>query len=202
MLVAFRGGRVVLSALREPRELRVPPSYLVLAASLVGASAIHAAVIPSHLEEWWAAGAFFLVLATAELAAANAVVAPRAGARAPALLAAITVSIVPLAVWWVSRTVGLPFGPEAGEPEPIGVADAMACVLELVGLAIALGLVLGLVLGRRAATRRRWTPYRLAIDLAVVVAVATIGVGASGIPGFDSVTGDEHSHDPAEAAVP
>jgi len=196
LLVAFRGGRVVPAAAREPREIRALPLPLVLAATLVGASAIHAAVIPAHLEEWWAAGAFFLVLTMAELAAANAVLVPRDGVRVPALLAAIAVSVVPLAVWLVSRTVGLPFGPEVGEPEPVGVADVMACVLELVGLAIALALVLG-----RAAARRRWTPYRLAIGLAAVVAVATIGVGASGIPGFDSVTGGEHGHDVAEAAT-
>ena len=195
LLVAFRGGRVVLAAPRAPREPRVRPLPLVLAASLVGASAIHAAVLPAHLEEWWAAGAFFLVLTMAELAAANAVLVPRDGVRMPALLAATAVSVVPLAVWLVSRTVGLPFGPEVGDPESIGVADVMACALELLGLAIALGLVLG-----RAATRRRWTPYRLAIGLAVVVAVATIGVGASGIPGFDSVTGGEHGHETSEAA--
>jgi hypothetical protein len=96
----------------------------------------------------------------------------------------------------VSRTAGLPFGPEVGEPEAIGVADVMACALEALGLLIALGLVLG-----RAATRRQWTPYRLAIGLAVVVAMTILGVGASGIPGFDSVTGGEHGHDASEAAT-
>ena len=193
LLVAFRGGRLVLTGPREPRELRTPPLRLVLAASLVGAAAIHAAVLPAHLEEWWAAGAFFLVLTVAELAAGVAAVTARRRLLTPSLLTALVVSIVPLVVWWVSRTSGLPFGPEAGEPEPIGVADVMACLLEQVALAAALGLLLA-----RREQPRRWTPYRLAIGLVAVVAVTAIGVGASGIPGFDSLTGGGHSHDVGE----
>ena len=41
--------------------LRTPPMSWWAALS-VGAAAIHFAVIPDHLEEWWAFGLFFAVL--------------------------------------------------------------------------------------------------------------------------------------------
>ena len=88
-------------------------------------------MIPEHLDEWLAAGVFFVALTLAEVAAAAAVLAWDRAWRLPALVAAVVVSAGPLLVWLVSRTVGLPFGPEAFEPEAVGVADVLSCVLEL-----------------------------------------------------------------------
>src|SRR6185312_16857734 len=107
---------------------------LVLAAGLVGSAAIHAAVIPEHLGEWAAAGVFFIVLTGAELAVAALLLAR---SQPIVLLAAAAVSIGPLAVWLYSRTLGLPFGPEAGVPETVGLADLAACALEVATLLIA-----------------------------------------------------------------
>ena len=190
LLVAFRGGRVVLAGSRAPRELALPPLRVFLAAALVGAAAIHAAVIPEHLREWWAAGVFFIVLTAVELLAAVVLLSRRRWLQVPSLLVTVAVSIGPLLVWWVSRTSGLPFGPESGEAEAVGVADVMACLLELVAFAVALGLVLA-----RDPEPARWTPYRTAIALASIVALTAIGLGGSGIAGFGSFTGgDGHSH--------
>jgi hypothetical protein len=41
-------------------------------------------------------------------------------------------SLAVVAVWVISRTVGLPVGPWAGRPEPFGIADITASVDELV----------------------------------------------------------------------
>jgi hypothetical protein len=42
------------------------------------------------------------------------------------------VSLAAIGLWALSRTVGLPFSPEVGEPEPVGRADLVAVGLEAV----------------------------------------------------------------------
>src|SRR5262249_2402142 len=131
MVYAARGGSLVLGSSRAPSRVRSTigaeaEPRLLLATALVGAGVIHAAVIPEHLDEWWAAGAFFVLLTIAEVGAAAAVLLRWRAARERTLYAVLTISLVPLLVWAVSRMVGLPFGPEAGEPESVGLADCMA----------------------------------------------------------------------------
>src|SRR6185312_8387396 len=142
---------------------------LFLAAGLLGSAAIHAAVVPEHLTEWAAAGVFFIVLTAAELA-----------------VGAPVVSIGPLAVWLYSRTLGLPFGPEPGVPEAVGLADVAACALEV------LTLVLAVVLLRARGWLRLRPPASAHIrGLAVVavIAVTAIGLGGSGLAWLDLVGG-------------
>src|SRR5262245_62159779 len=177
LIVAFRGGDIVLA--RPPRSGKAPrfeDARLVLAAGLVGAGVIHAAVIPEHLDEWLAAGIFFVVLALAEVGAAGAVLARSPAWRVPALLAAVVVAAGPLVVWTGSRTAGMPFGPEAGEPEGIGVADVLSCALELTTLTIALVLLL------RHRAARPWSRYAAAVGLTAVLAATAIGVGGADLP--------------------
>jgi hypothetical protein len=175
LVVAFRGGRLDVSSTRPagkaPRS-RVQSLRLLLAAGLVGSAVIHAAVVPQHLSEWGAAGVFFMVLAAAELAgAALLAVRPRPGV----LLVAVVVSIAPLALWLYSRTLGLPFGPGAGAPEPVGLADLAACALEAGTLIIAVILVRG-----SRWSRRPPAPAHLrALALVVVIAVTSIGLAGS-----------------------
>jgi plastocyanin len=97
-------------------------------AFLVGAALIHAVWMVIHLQEWAWAGNFFLLLALTESALALAlIVIP--GPRT--YVAAIVVSLGTVVVWAVSRTVGMPIGPEAGLPEPVGAPDLMATLFEL-----------------------------------------------------------------------
>jgi hypothetical protein len=99
----------------------------VVACTLLGAAVIHAAQAPSHLAEWWAAGVTFLALAAAQ--GLLGVAACRWWDRWVWLLVqAVTVAAIGL--WAVSRTSGLPVGPEAGEPEPVGRPDLAAVGLE------------------------------------------------------------------------
>ncbi len=117
----------------------------------VGAATIHFAVISQHLAEWWLEGVYFAVVAVLQLAWALAV------ALAPSvriyLTGAIGNALVAL-TWLVSRTTGIPFGPDAGEPEPVGVPDALASAFEL-GLVIA---ALALMLTARARREPRAFP--------------------------------------------
>ena len=47
-----------------------------------------------------------------------------------------------IAIWVVSRTVGLPFGPESGTPEPIEFIDALATTFQVLIVAGCLALLL------------------------------------------------------------
>src|SRR3954451_18280781 len=99
----------------------------VAAACLLGAEGIHTAVIAEHFTEWWAEGAFFLALSIVEGALAAALLLAT-GQRT--CQAAVLASIATIAVWAWSRTTGLPVGPDAGYPEPVGRADTIATLLE------------------------------------------------------------------------
>ena len=189
-LVAMAGGRLRVSSARggpvpggaAADGSRLADLPVLLAAGLVSSAAIHAAVVLPHLDEWPAAGLFFLVLTVAEVTVADRL----RGARPHlALVAAALVSAVPLVVWAVSRTAGLPFGPEAGTPEAIGLADVVACLLELGTLVVAL------VLLRRNAGQGRppVTPYVRGLALVAVLAVGALGLAGAVSPWLDGVDG-------------
>ena len=193
LVLALRGGVIRLARDPRPASPRAHDGLtLLLAAALLGSAVIHAAVVPAHLSEWSAAGTAFIVLALAEVAVAAALLTRGRVPRAPALVAAAVVSALPLVVWVMSLTSGLPFGPEALAQEWVGVAVVLAGGLELTTLSIAI-----LVLQRRGSVRT-WTPYGLAIGLCAVVAATLIGVGgASHLPGgigAFSALGEHQTH--------
>ena len=193
--VAALGGRLRIGTTRPTGPIRIDASTLLIA-GLVGTAVIHAAVVPEHLDEWSAAGSFFMLLTAAELAVAGWL---WLGAKVPALLAAAAVSAGPLLVWLWSRSSGLPFGPEPGTPEAIGMADVAACLLEV------LTLVLALVLLRRAVgvrptgeqRSRSARPNGARLALVAIVAVTAIGVAGTSLTWFGVlVEGSSHaSHD-------
>jgi hypothetical protein len=158
----------------------------VAAVALFGCAAIHIAVIPDHLSHWVVASAFFIALALAEVVG-GALLLGRPAQYV--LVAVIAASVIPPALWVWSRTSGLPFGPDAGVPEPVGLADVAAGVLELGTLVIA-GL---LILARRREpagsenrTGQERTPASAHLRaLAVVGAIAIGSLGVAGaIPGW------------------
>ncbi len=116
-------------------SITYPRPWKALAAfTLVGAAAIHVAVTPQHLHEWVAAGVFFIVLAAAEAAGAGIILSRRLGAKPVARGVVATLTAGTIALWIVSRTVGLPFGPEAGVPEAVGAWDVASTILEALTL--------------------------------------------------------------------
>lgn len=92
-----------------------------------GAGLIHFAVMPAHWLQWWAAGLLFAWVAVFQLMWAYlAWSRPRT-----ALLAAGIAANAGIASLWVaSATVGLPFGPHAGTPEPVDAAGICTLLLE------------------------------------------------------------------------
>lgn len=119
--------------MRGPSVLRA-----TAVAGLLGAELIHWSVIDVHAREWVAAGYFFTAVAIVEVILAIGVGVSR---RRAWLWLALATSAATLAVWAVTRTVGLPFGPAAGQPEAIGRADVVAALLELLTVAGVAGLL-------------------------------------------------------------
>jgi hypothetical protein len=168
---------------------------VLLVASLLGGAAVHAAVVREHVDHWPAAGVFFALLAIGGLAVGGALLLR---VDRPRLLTALALSVGPLVVWLVSRTAGLPFGPEAGEPEPVALADSAACLLEVVAAGAAL-----ILLRAAPGLRARSLPAAAQLVTLSLVAVFTV-VGLAGAavahpahaegPSPEHVSGGGHSH--------
>jgi hypothetical protein len=163
----------------HPGPLGTRPLASVVAVDLAllsGAAAIiHFAVIGQHLRESWLLGAFFAVVALAQL-----VWAPLVMARPSQhlWLAGAVGNAVAVVVWIVSRTLGLPLGAEAGHAQPVGFADALSTVYEAL-------LVVGAAALARSATRRElrsgwartttWAVGVVVVALALLAALNAVG---------------------------
>lgn len=205
-VVAIMGGRLEVSTTKRRKDaLTRPESFsvgsavqqvrLLLVAALVASAVIHAAVIPEHLTEWPAAGVFFILLTAAELAIAGLLLAPLR--QRTVLHAATVTSAGPLIVWLYSRTAGMPFGPEPGIPESVGVPDILACTLEVVSLLAAVAL---LHPSRRLSARSPASPHVRGLIVVALICATVIGVAGTGQGWFDafgisasqSATGPHH----------
>jgi hypothetical protein len=124
------------AAPHKPRS-RSTPTLPVLALALASAAsgAIHASVSADHFQEAFIYGAFFLAAST--LQAGWAVLIIYRPTRTLLVVAAATNAAI-MILWTVTRTVGLPIGPQAWRPEPIGALDATSTLLEF---AIVIGAV-------------------------------------------------------------
>jgi len=168
--------------LAPPSEslLRYGPVAQAAAGLLVaGAGVVHLAVIPDHLREYVPFGVFFVVVGLGQLAAAVAVLL-RPGRR---LLLAIAAANALLVVsWLVSRTTGLPVGPDPWSAEAVEVADIVCVLLEVVAVVVLLGMG---VRGPQSRERRRVRTPLGVTAVAVAVGVASfvgVGTGLSGMP--------------------
>jgi hypothetical protein len=151
---------------------------LVMGVALLstGAAVIHFAVIAQHFDEWWLAGTFFLGVALFQLAWAVAVVLWPSGRL---YLAGAVVNGLVVLTWIVSRTTGVPVGPEAGEPEAVGLPDVLATAYEVLLVVAALAL-----LARGSALRRSLRPRAAAIGtwVAAAVVVSLTALALAGLP--------------------
>jgi O-antigen ligase len=89
---------------------------------------IHVEAAIQHLDEYVLYAAFFVLLAAAQCMWGIAVY------RSPTrklLSAGAIVSIMVAALWILSRTSGLPVGPQPWTPEPIGAVDSIATANEV-----------------------------------------------------------------------
>lgn len=116
-----------------------PATHLLRAALLAcaGAAALHLGAAPSHLVEYRPAGAFMITAGISQLAWVFWMMnAPsRVG-----LVAGLAGNGSIVALWIVSRTAGLPFGPMPWTPEDIHSADLLTTLLEVLVVVAAIGL--------------------------------------------------------------
>lgn len=107
------------------------------------AGIIHLGAGPEHLAEWWAYGVFFFGAAAAQ--AAYALVLWTRGiegwggwlaVRTKVYAGGIVMTLAIIALWVVSRTVGVPVGPQRFEPEGIGWPDAASKLVEAALVAV------------------------------------------------------------------
>lgn len=147
---------------------------LLVAALSIAAAVIHFAVVPEHLEEYVPFGLAFMGLGTFQLVTALA------GFRSPSALryAVIFVNAGAIATWLVSRSIGLPLGPEPWHPEAIAVPDLISSAFELVLIAL---LAPGLHKGRRFSLRPTSVPVvtittMVLIGLLTIVAIVAVGM--------------------------
>lgn len=168
--------------------MRVP-----LAVLSVVAAGIHGTVFPAHAREGVAIGAFFAAATLFQLGWALLVVT-RPSRRVLLVGAAANAAIV--AVWIVSRSVGVPLGPDAGHPEAIGFADTVTTTYEAALVIVAVYLVRGSA-SRRVATNSAVLPGASILLgglglLALVDASAHEHLAADGRP--SSVLGGHATH--------
>jgi hypothetical protein len=93
------------------------------------AAAIHVVAAYSHAGESALHAVAFAAVAVAQLAWGVAVYR---GAGPAVLASGAVLSLAVVAAWIASRTVGLPLGPEAWSPEPVGIHGLLATVDEIV----------------------------------------------------------------------
>ena len=117
-------------------QVGVRRTLLVL--SSIGAGVIHAAVVPEHLDEAWAFGGFFILAAGFQIGWAIPVVLRRS---VSVYLTGALANGAMIGIWVVSRTIGLPIGPEPWMAEPAGTLDVAATCLELLPVAGSLALL-------------------------------------------------------------
>lgn len=139
-----RSAPEVAAAARSERTI-------LLVCLSAAAGVIHGKAMIDHASHYWLFGLFFGVLTYAQVLWA-VLVYRRPDDRRWLMPAAIG-SLVVVGIWVVSRTVGLPIGPWAGDPEPLAITDITATLVEL----LLAGLVFAILRPEgRAAAGLRW----------------------------------------------
>jgi len=126
-------------------------ALVTVTALAAAAGAIHAVAAVDHFDHYWLYGVFFVVLTYAQILWGIWVYRHPQDRRA--LVAGAVGSVAVSAVWFVSRTVGVPIGPDTWQPERIGAMDFMATLDQVVCAALVAVLVAP---ESRFATRLRW----------------------------------------------
>jgi hypothetical protein len=103
---------------------------VLLACGLSWATAlIHLQAAVDHFDESWLYAAFFIALAASQLAWGVALYRQRR--RRGLLIIGALASLAVIGIWILSRTVGLPVGPDSVSPETVGALDAIATADEI-----------------------------------------------------------------------
>jgi hypothetical protein len=150
----------------------LPLPLVVAASATAGSALIHFAVAPEHFAEWWGLGLFFVVCGQVQIG--WALLLGRFRGRCMLAVGA-TGSLFLVLLWSLSRTAGLPVGPDPGLPEPASLPDVLSVLLEL---AAAAACVWALVAPVRIRAARGGARLLVTATAVAVTAWALTAVGA------------------------
>jgi len=157
---------------RQPVEYSKSETVLVLAAALVFIGGlIHVGAAVDHFGEFPLYTLVFCLLAAGQMAWAAMLL--RQPSRRVMLLGC-TFQLGIVALWAISRTVGVPIAPQAWVPEEIGVAD----LVETIGEIASVIAVFCVVMSPHIKLARVVTGRMAPVLLAVVLISALFGAGA------------------------
>ncbi len=157
---------------RQRAEYSKSETVLVLVAALTFLGGlIHVGAGVDHFGEFPLYTLVFCLLAAGQIAWA-ALLLRHPSRRVLLLGCAFQLGIV--ALWALSRTVGVPIAPQPWAPEEIGVAD----LVETIGEIASVIAVLCLVLSPRLRLARAATAHMAAVLLAIVLVSVLFGAGA------------------------
>jgi hypothetical protein len=160
----------------QDHRASVGPVNASLIALSAAAGTIHLTVASDHFAEYFLFGLFFVIVGGAQIVWA-AIVAI-SGPQDRLLMASIGNALI-VALWVASRTTGVPIGPNSGVPEPIGYADAVTTVFELLLVGLAL-----ILLFRTSAAPMRRSAALWSIPLLITPITALAVLSAVGAIGF------------------
>ena len=155
----------------------------------LGTGLVHFAVVQDHLAESWYHGTFFAVVGAAQVGwglwALSGTSVPR-----PRTTAAATLALI--ALWAVSRTIGLSLDPLTAVPEPVGTADALAVLLELALIGC---IVAAMPRAVPANAERTGNPTATSARFAALLAAGALAVSAIATPAMAATTAGEHAEE-------
>jgi hypothetical protein len=164
------------------RPLRLEPTAAqqvwlpVAVVSSAAAAGVHAAVAPDHFREAFVFGVFFTVTALLQLIWAGAVAVH---VSRPLLVVGVVGNLAVVALWVVTRTVGLPFG-LLPDPEAVGPWD-VACAAWELAVVVASTTLLRRPLPSRLGDWRHWhalLPAYVVGSVLLLLGLSFSGAGA------------------------
>jgi hypothetical protein len=154
--------------------------YMALAVTSLAAAGIHFGVMADHFDEYFLFGLFFSVVAWLQaLWAIGLAVAPGRFLLAAGLVGNLSIVVI----WTVSRTTGLPIGPDAGTAEAVGFSDVLSTVLEVL-------IVAGCALLLTSRRQRGFPAGPVGMGGVLVLTVLLAGITTAAL-----ATGVEHGDD-------
>ena len=147
-----------------------PPVLMAMAALSAAAAVVHFVMVPSHMDEFATEGIAFAVAGWLQLLIAFYVWTQPTRAL---LGFSVLVNLGFIAVWAVSRTAGLPVGPNSGIAEEASLVDVTVVTLEVAFIVLALAVAIRPRLADIAL------PPGLGVAIPLAVAVITSAVLAS-----------------------
>jgi hypothetical protein len=145
--------------------------------------------MPDHWRDWVPSGVFFAAIAVFQLGWGFAVLTRRPGALL--LASGIVANLGSVALWALSRTVGAPFGPHAGEPELVQAAGICSLMLQCY---VVMGAAWLWSRGRRSGAIPVFGYGLVLLGATSVIAVAAAVGVASGLQ-HQHHSGTEAAHD-------